>query len=140
MDPALLISIVINAAVGLWAFYNSKWWPAQQKERESGQEFDRKTRGDALTQVLDANKALIDNLIERSKVEYKVDAAETNLVRLIESVKSEVAEVRRGMVQINTREQLSAKDRERMEEVLGDVDVMFHEIKAMLTAKGAVAQ
>ena len=139
INPVAIASLVVAAISALYAFYKSEYWPAKQKEREVNQAFTAKTTGDALTQILDINKNLVDNLIERSKVEYKIDAAETALMAKIDELKRETDQIRRDLAVISTRSQFDARDRERLEEavdsvdgVLGNVQVMFSEIKGTL--------
>lgn len=150
MDPALLISLIVNAVIGLFAFYQSKYWPARQKEREGTQAFDQKTRGDAFTQVLDINKQLIEHVIGLSNGRFdrlvqKTDDSFKEIIRTIdEGDKARVVEMSRLTEAMNRmtgiltelRGQMGvvSRDWSRWSEIVSDIDQELDTIKELIKA------
>lgn len=150
MDPALLISLAVNAIIGLFAFYQSKYWPARQKEREGTQAFDQKTRGDAFTQVLDINKQLIEHVIGLSngrfdRLAQRTDDAFKEIIKTIdEGNKAQVAEtgklteslnrVTGIMTELKGSMGVVNRDWSRWSEIVGDIDQEMNTIKELIKA------
>lgn len=86
MDLATIISLVNTTVLAVWIFYSQKFWPAQQQQRELDQAFNQKTRGEAFTQVLEINRNLVNNLIERSQLEVRISAIDVKIDALTAEV------------------------------------------------------
>lgn len=150
MDPALIISLAVNAIIGLFAFYQSKYWPARQKEREDVVAFDQKTRGDAFTQVLDINKQLIEHVIGLSngrfdRLAQRMDERLEGIVKTIdEGEKAQAAEISKLtealnrvtgiMTELKGSMSVVNRDWSRWSEIVADIDQEMNTIKELIKA------
>ena len=94
LETPTLVSLLINSVLAIWLFYNSKFWPAQQQQREIDQAFNIKTKAEAFTQVLEINRSLVDNLIERSKLETRIAEIELTMMAQFEMLRKEIGTLR----------------------------------------------
>lgn len=150
MDPALLISLIVNAIIGLFAFYQSKYWPARQKEREGTQAFDQKTKSDAFTQVLDINKQLIEHVIGLSngrfdRLAQRMDERLEGIAKTIsEGGTNQATEMNRLteslnrvtgiMTEIKGQMGVISRDWSRWSEIVADIDQEMNTIKELIKA------
>lgn len=145
--------IILGIGTGIPVVYNwltDKYIPSRQRERETGQAFDQKTKSEAFNQVLDINKQLIEHVIGLSNGRFdnlaqRMDERLAGITRAIdESDKTQATEMGKLtealnrvtgiMTELKGSMGVVNRDWSRWSEIVSDIDQEMNTIKELIKA------
>ena len=124
------VSIIASAIAGIWFWLTKSYLPAQQKrheeiiqakiaEQEDTREFRQQSEMSSLNVLIENQKLLTDSLLRYTDRDLK-------------DILSELKSMRGELQKIAGNSSLQTREWSKIEEVLEDIDLMYHRITGIL--------